>query len=181
MTTLTPNPPPRLGSGELTSNCFCGALARLGLLATLFGIVLLFASGCGGGKPSDGKFELQVSQGGAKATVTVEVAATSPQRQQGLMLRQEMAEDAGMLFLFPRDVWIGFWMKNTYLPLDIAYISAEGEVMEIKAAKPLDETSLTPEQPYRYTLEMNQGWFERHNLGVGAKVTLPKGLPTATE
>jgi uncharacterized membrane protein (UPF0127 family) len=113
--------------------------------------------------------------------VTVEVASTGSQRQQGLMLRQEMAEAEGMLFLFPRDVQIGFWMKDTYLPLDIAYISAEGEVLEIRQAKPLDETVLTPEKPYRFVLEVNQGWFERHTLSVGATVKFPAGLPTATE
>ena len=124
-------------------------------------------------------FDLVVAQGETSETVKVEIAATGSQRQQGLMFRQQLAEDAGMLFLFPADSGGGFWMRNTYVPLDIAYIAADGTVMEVRAAKPLDETPLTPAGRYRYVLEVNQGWFERHGLGPGAKITLPEGLPTA--
>lgn len=120
-----------------------------------------------------------VSAGEVSARVTVEIASTEKQRQQGLMLRQSMAEDAGMLFLFPTDTTVGFWMRNTYLPLDIAYIDSLGKVLEIRRAQPLDETPLTPKGPYRYTLEVNQGWFERHGFGAGATLSLPPGLPTA--
>ncbi|MGE3074935.1 MAG: DUF192 domain-containing protein [Dehalococcoidia bacterium] len=149
-------------------------------LGVALAVLALSLAGCRSGG-SDKTFEVRLSQGAAQATVTVEVAATTRERQQGLMFRQELDEDKGMLFLFPRDVLIGFWMKNTYVPLDIAYISADGEVLEIRAAKPLDETTLSPAKEYRYTLEVNQGWFERHGLDVGAKVDLPKGLPAATE
>jgi len=120
-----------------------------------------------------------VSGGGAAAKVNVEIASTDKQREQGLMLRQSMAEDAGMLFLFPTDTTVGFWMRNTYLPLDIAYIDSSGRVLEIRRAQPLDETPLTPKGPYRYTLEVNQGWFERHGLAAGATVSFPKDLPSA--
>lgn len=120
-----------------------------------------------------------VQQGTKVATVRIEVAATLAARQQGLMFRQELAADAGMLFLFPADVQYGFWMRNTHVPLDIAYISSAGEVLDIKAAKPLDETLLIPSKPYRYVLEVNQGWFERHEMGIGAKVSLPRDLPAA--
>ena len=120
-----------------------------------------------------GAMHLTVSQADASQTITVEIAASTSERQQGLMFRQELAEDAGMLFLFPEDSRGGFWMHNTYVPLDIAYIGSDGTVQEIRAAKPLDETALVPAAPYRYVLEVNQGWFERHNMGVGARVTLP--------
>lgn len=118
-----------------------------------------------------------ISQGSAKASVAVEIAATEPQREVGLMNRKSMDEDRGMLFTFPNDVNVGFWMKNTLIPLDIAYIDASGKVLEVHAAKPLDETVLYPKTPFRYALEVNQGWFERHGLGVGATVTLPANLP----
>ena len=120
-----------------------------------------------------------VSANGVSAKVTVEIAATDAPRRQGLMLRQTMDEDAGMLFLFPADSTTGFWMRNTYLPLDIAYIDAAGTVLEVRQGTPLDETSLTPKGPYRYTLEVNQGWFARHGFGPGATVTLPTDLPNA--
>lgn len=127
--------------------------------------------------PSTQANQLVVEQNGTRATVSVEIAATADQRQLGLMNRQSMPEDAGMLFLFKTNIQYGFWMKNTYIPLDIAYISADGVVLQIFAAKPLDETVLIPDAPYRYVLEVNQGWFERHGVGVGAKVTLPPNLP----
>lgn len=123
--------------------------------------------------------QVTVQQGGNTATVTVEIAATFNEREVGLMNRQSLLEDAGMLFLFPRDVQYGFWMKNTYVPLDIAFIDAAGTVVQVFAAKPLDETVLVPNKQYRYVLEVNQGWFQRHSLGAGAKVTLPPNLPPA--
>lgn len=128
----------------------------------------------------DGTFTIVVSQGDARAAVRVEVAANLDDRQRGLMFRQELAEDAGMLFLFGREVRTGFWMRNTYVPLDIAYIGADQRVIAIKQGVPLDETPLTPGENYLYVLEVNAGWFERHGMGPGAVVTLPGGLPPAT-
>lgn len=117
--------------------------------------------------------------GGTPVHVRAEVASTSAQRQQGLMFREEMPEDRGMLFLFTSDSRGGFWMKNTILPLTIAYIGVDGTVQELREGVPYDDkTILTPAAPYRYVLEVNKGWFERHNLGVGSKVELPPGLPT---
>ena len=146
-------------------------------------LLALAAVSCGDdGLPKATTFDratVTVSAGGVSAKVTVELAATERQREQGLMLRQSMAEDAGMLFLFPTDTTVGFWMRNTYLPLDIAYIDSSGRVLEIRRAQPLDETPLAPKGPYRYTLEVNQGWFERHGFGPGANVALPAGLPIA--
>lgn len=132
-------------------------------------------------KHGDGTFTIVISQGEARAVVRVEVAATLDERQRGLMFRQDLAEDAGMLFLFAREVQTGFWMRNTYVPLDIAYIDADQRVIEIQHGKPLDETPLTPEKKYLFVLEVNAGWFERHGMGTGAVVTLPGGLPAATD
>lgn len=86
-----------------------------------------------------------------------------------------------MLFLFAREVQTGFWMRNTYVPLDIAYIGADRRVIAIKQGKPLDETPLTPGEKYLYVLELNAGWFERHGMGPGAVVALPDGLPHASD
>ena len=117
--------------------------------------------------------EVAVSSATASAKLTVELATTEKQRELGLMLRQKMDESQGMFFFFREDETIGFWMKNTYLPLSIAYLDPDGVILEIRDAKPLDETILTPARPYRDVLEVNQGWFERHKLGVGSKVSLP--------
>jgi hypothetical protein len=112
-------------------------------------------------------------------TLIVELATTPSQRETGLMHRQLMPEDAGMLFLFPHSETGGFWMFNTYLPLTIAYLSADGTVLELIDGKPLDVTPLTPHEAYRHVLEVNQGWFQRHGLGVGSKVLLPTDIPVA--
>ncbi len=160
-------------------------LAVIALFVLVLGAIAFDGRDDDGGSPAPtptaaiAPDRLTIEQEGVRATVAVEIAATFNQRQVGLMNRKSLAEDAGMLFLFPRDVQYGFWMKNTYVPLDIAFIDASGTVMQIFAAEPLDETSLVPNAAYRYVLEVNQGWFKRHSLGVGAKVTLPTDLPPA--
>jgi uncharacterized membrane protein (UPF0127 family) len=177
-----------------------GTVARVWLLGIIIQIIIVgLAADCapGGGNgnpvptptptvgpgtptttPAAGP-QVIVQQGDATAAVTVEFASTSEERQKGLMFREQLDEDAGMLFLFPNNTGGGFWMRNTYIPLDIAYISADGIVVDIRQGQPLDETILYPSQSYRYVLEVNQGWFARHNLGIGAKVTLPPNLPQA--
>jgi len=121
----------------------------------------------------------QVEGGGKSYGLDLEIANTEPRREQGLMFRQALDDSHGMLFIFPgnRDVTGAFWMKNTYIALDIAYVGADGTVLEIHDAKPLDETPLRPKQPYRYALEVAGGWFERHGLGEGARLVLPANLP----
>ncbi len=156
---------------------------RVVLLLLLILLPLALAASCSDADtprlPDAPTAKVTIESGGKTATLTVEIAATEAQREQGLMLRQQMDEDRGMLFLFPADTTIGFWMKNTYIPLDIAYISAVGTVLDVHAAKPLDETIIKPAGPYRYTIEVNEGWFARHGLGQGATVHLPANLPTA--
>ncbi len=116
------------------------------------------------------------ADGEASVTLTVEIANRSDQRQRGLMFRESMDELAGMLFVFPGDRHGGFWMRNTLIPLDIAYLGADGTVLEIVHGVPLSLDILTPTQPYRYTLEVNGGWFERQGLGVGDMVAVPAGV-----
>lgn len=120
------------------------------------------------------------AQGGGKAyDLDLEIANTESRREQGLMFRQSLDDSHGMLFIFGgnRDVTGAFWMKNTYIPLDIAYLDANGTVLEVHDGKPLDETPLRPKQPYRYALEVAGGWFDRHGLGEGARIVLPANLP----
>ncbi|MGH7754212.1 MAG: DUF192 domain-containing protein [Gemmatimonadales bacterium] len=118
--------------------------------------------------------------GNARERLTVELATTPLERQQGLMFRQVMDEDRGMLFLFPREqpATGGFWMHNTYIPLTIAYLDADGKVLVLKDGKPLDDTLLRPELAYHAVLEVNQGWFQRHGMGAGSFVDLPDDTPT---
>ena len=114
--------------------------------------------------------------GESSVTLTVEIANRPDQHRRGLMFRESMDELAGMLFVFQGDRTGGFWMRNTLIPLDIAYLGADGTVLEIVHGVPLSLENLTPSQPYRYTLEVNGGWFERQGLGVGDRVAIPAGV-----
>ena len=104
---------------------------------------------------------------GQQATLTAEVADTPEQMMRGLMFRRHLPADRGMLFDFAVTVLVPFYMKNTYIPLSIAFISAEGEIVDILDMEPLDERSRAPSHPYRYALEVNRGFFDRHGLHTG--------------
>ena len=77
-----------------------------------------------------------------------------------------------MLFVFSKDQVLSFWMRNTYLPLSIAYLDASGEIVDIQDMQPLDETAHPSAKPARYALEVNQGWFKRHSVLVGQQIRL---------
>ncbi|MDT0596611.1 DUF192 domain-containing protein [Glaciecola petra] len=99
--------------------------------------------------------------------------ADSPlERQLGLMYRKKMCEDCGMLFKFERSKIAGIWMKNTYIPLDLAYITKDGIIVDIKPLTPHDLVAVNSPEPVLYALEMNQGWFDKQNIRVGDKVDL---------
>ena len=115
-------------------------------------------------------------EAGTGVVLTVEIADTPATRARGLMFRESLPELAGMLFVFPSETAGGFWMKDTPIPLDIAYLASDGEVLEIREGVPFNLMILSPAQPYRFTLEVNGGWFARHGLGVGDRVGLPEGL-----
>jgi uncharacterized protein len=114
--------------------------------------------------------------GASPAVLTVELATTPAQQERGLMFRMELPDSQGMLFVFPRDSSGAFWMKNTYIPLDIAWIDASGIVLGVSHGVPLDLTGLPPPSPYRYVLEVAGGWFERHGMSAGAMLDLPPDL-----
>lgn len=158
------------------------ALALLLLFVALFP---LLAAACGGSDDPatptatpDLRPAITITGADGKSvSVFVEYAATLEQRQVGLMNRDALAEDSGMLFIFAGDVQTGFWMKNTRIPLDIAHIGADGMVQEIFTREPFDETISRPSDPYRYVLEVDGGWFAERGLGVGSKVTFPADMP----
>ncbi|MFW6387736.1 MAG: DUF192 domain-containing protein [bacterium] len=110
----------------------------------------------------------------------VEIADTEETRSQGLMHRDELPENHGMLFVFDRDQRMSFWMKNTSIPLSIAYISSDGVIREIHDMEPHDLDSVRSSRSARYALEVNQGAFERNGIEVGDQVDV-FGLPDARE
>jgi len=103
----------------------------------------------------------------------VEIADTNDKREKGLMFRKSMPDDQGMLFKFPQKRRLSFWMKNTYIPLDIAFLDADGYIQQISKMDALSSRSIMSDSPCQYALEVNQGWFDKHGVGTGQKV---KGL-----
>ena len=113
----------------------------------------------------------RVKLGVGQSYLWVEVADNEAVRQQGLMFRREMPEDEGMLFVFEYPQPLSFWMRNTYLPLDIAYVGQDGVILNILAMKPLDEgPRYNSKGPAMYAIEANQGWFKRHTVKTGDRI-----------
>ncbi|MFH1708228.1 MAG: DUF192 domain-containing protein [Planctomycetota bacterium] len=100
-------------------------------------------------------------------TVTIEIARTPAARAQGLMHRTGLPADHGMLFYYDEETILSFWMKNTTIPLSIAFIDSLGTIIDIQDMEPLDETSHRSTAPAQYALEMNRGWFAEHGIAVG--------------
>ena len=103
----------------------------------------------------------------------VQVAATSEQRQIGLMFRKEMPQHEGMIFIFDQPAQQCFWMKNTLLPLSAAFIADDGTIVNIEDMKPLVLDSHCSAKPVRYVLEMNKGWFAKKGVQAGSKLQGP--------
>jgi uncharacterized membrane protein (UPF0127 family) len=113
-----------------------------------------------------------IKLGAGMMNIRVELADNPAARQVGLMHRKSMPTNDGMLFVFERAELSCFWMRNTLIPLSIAFLGDDGSIVNIADMKPLDETSHCPSRPVRLALEMNQGWFERHGLKAGDKLTV---------
>lgn len=106
--------------------------------------------------------------------IRVEVAKTPEERANGLMGRKHLGEDEGMLFIFETEDYHGFWMKNTRIPLSIAFIDKEGRIVRITDMKPLTLESHSPPKPILYALEMERGWFQANDIKVGDIVRFAK-------
>lgn len=99
--------------------------------------------------------------------IEAEVAATPESRQVGLMMRSFMAPHRGMVFVFPNVERHCMWMRNTLLPLSVAFLDEHGRVINVEDMAPGSEANHCAAQPARYALEMNQGWFKNRGVGKG--------------
>ena len=137
---------------------------------------------------------------GAAVPLAVEIADDPNETSCGLMHRTELPENQGMIFVFAADSQTGFWMRNTLLPLSIAFVAADGRIVDIQDMEPVPASGHTPYQfpdgriyavadgqaappgstivtyppraPFRYAIEVNKGWFSRHGIAVGNRVDL---------
>jgi uncharacterized membrane protein (UPF0127 family) len=107
------------------------------------------------------------------STYTVEIAKTDAHRQRGLMERDSMPQDWGMIFVFPDEAVRGFWMKNTRIPLDIIYLDSGGKVVSIHTMKPYDMNSTFSRLPAKYAVELNAGQAEKSGVKVGDVLVVP--------
>ena len=109
-----------------------------------------------------------------KHLIRAEVASTEAQREQGLMFRKELPKNNGMLFVFDRPARSCMWMKNTLLPLSVAFIDANGTILNIEEMEPFTLVSHCSKGWIRYALEMNKNWFAKNGIMAGSKIN---GLP----
>ncbi|MCB9973982.1 MAG: DUF192 domain-containing protein [Rhodospirillales bacterium] len=111
-----------------------------------------------------------VTQDGRTVYFQVETAATEAERSRGLMFRKEMAGDHGMIFLFPDVRPRAFWMKNTFLPLDILFLDETGKIVSVRQGVPLSEDGIFSGAPAKAAIELNQGIAEMFGLLEGDAV-----------
>jgi len=145
------------------------------LFSGLLGLTLL--AGCSradSGKDTafktvDDRFGIRVGE----RTVQMQLAVRADEQEKGLMFRQSMGADEGMLFVFGVPQQMGFWMRNTLIPLDIGYFDSSGELKEIYPMYPRDERTVSSHgRNLQFCLEMNQGWFKQNGVRPGAKLDL---------
>lgn len=135
-------------------------------LVPVLALLLWFAatgSALGSGLPVE---ELKVGN----EALTVEIAATPEAMNRGLMFRDHMPENHGMLFVWPREQRVAMWMKNTRIPLSVAFISDDFRILNIADMEPHSLRAHSSRGPARYALEVNQGWFARNGVKEGARV-----------
>jgi len=122
---------------------------------------------------------LIIHAGGSAYKFEVELATTPAEREQGLMYRKSLAPNAGMLFLYPDEQQVAFWMKNTLIPLDMLFLKADGSIARIAHnAVPLDETPIPSNAAVKAVLEVNGGTTQALGIKEGDKVDYPSAPAT---
>ena len=111
-----------------------------------------------------------------KESFELEIAYRPEDQETGLMHRKSMPDDHGMIFVFPAERNLTFWMKNTLIPLDIIYVNHGGTVVSVKPMKPLDQTGVTSDGPVMYAIELNAGAAARVGVKAGDVLTVPAEL-----
>ena len=144
-------------------------------------LLLVSSAGCGGCDTNSGTAASEASTSqvilidgaGTENTVTVELADTPEKRATGLMFRQSLDPNAGMLFVYTSDSTDAYFMKNTLISLDLIFISSDLKIEAIaKETIPFSENLITSDQPFRYVLEVRAGYTTAHNLTVGDSVKI---------
>lgn len=142
------------------------------LLLAWLSLALFPVVGAGAKEPAKPASEYFAIQLGDKV-VRMQLAVLPQEMERGLMFRKTLKPDEGMLFVYPKPQGLGFWMRNTPLPLDIGFFDAEGRLREIYPLYPHDETTVKSKgENLQYALEVNQGWFRNEKVSPGARLDL---------
>ena len=171
------------------------AASRRRALPTALALTLLAAFGCDRASPPPPSTGPHGQAAGADqpqrlptATIqvgavplAVEVAREKEQQAKGMMFRRTLGPDEAMLFVFDREANLAFWMKNTYVDLDLAYLRGDGTVLQIERMKAFNPEGVFSREPARFTLEVPAGWFAAHGIEVGAKVEIPADVARPKE
>ncbi|MBS0445613.1 MAG: DUF192 domain-containing protein [Proteobacteria bacterium] len=134
----------------------------------LAGALCAFAAGAGAQQGPQKLAAIQLTAG--MHLIHAEVARSAEEREIGLMFRTSMAPNDGMLFVFERPGQQCFWMKNTLIPLSVAFVADDGSIVNIEAMKPQTLDGHCSEKEVRYVLEMNDGWFAKRGIKAGFKL-----------
>ncbi len=119
----------------------------------------------------DGELTFTTKSGEYITQIDIEIADTNPKRMQGLMFRESMKENRGMLFIFPTEEYQSFWMKNTIIPLDMIFVNAKRDIVNIhKNTTPYSEQSYPSTSPAKYVIEVNAGFTDKYNIKPGDKI-----------
>ncbi|RME90708.1 MAG: DUF192 domain-containing protein [Candidatus Hydrogenedentota bacterium] len=118
-----------------------------------------------------------------RVKITLEVAYTRSQKARGLMFRKSLPKNHGMLFVYKSPQILSFWMKNTSLPLSIAFLNAKKQILEIYPMNPFSERIIRSDSKVQYAIEMKRGWFRKNLVYPGTKVnfTLPSYVKEEAE
>ena len=124
---------------------------------------------------ADERFEerdLVIQGSGGRVSIRAEIARTQEEQRQGYMHRQSIKDGEGMLFYNESDRILSFWMRNTHVPLSIAFIAYDGRILEIYDMAPLSLETVSSSRSVRYALEVPQGWFQRTGIRIGDRLIL---------
>ena len=145
----------------------------LGSVGLIVGLILAALAGGASAECAADRVDIR-GAGGAMARFTVELADDVDERSQGLMFRESMAADAGMLFVYPGPQRAMFWMKNTFIPLDMIFVGEDGKVLSVhENAIPQDETAIDGGSGVKLVLEVNAGVARTAGIGPGAELRHP--------
>jgi uncharacterized protein len=138
----------------------------------LFMVGLCLAQGIEAKEPKKTMLSLTIQ--GKK--ILVDVARSEEEKSRGLMFREKLGKNEGMLFVYGEEEFLSFWMKNTPLPLSIAFINKSGRIVDIQDMEPFSLKTHVSASPAQFALEVNQGWFKQNDIGIGTAVKLPSNI-----